>query len=240
MNNAPLVQLNKISKIYQNGKSALIVLYNLNLTIHQGELIAIVGPSGSGKSTLMNLIGLLDRPSSGTYKLGGETISLDMADRKLAKIRSEKIGFVFQTFNLLPRLSALDNVLLPTVYHRAGKNQMAEAKNLLGKVGLSDRLKHRPTELSGGEKQRVAIARALINLPDIILADEPTGNLDSQTGGEIINLLKQLNDEGKTVIIVTHDEKIANECPRLIRLMDGQIVSDSQKPTVNFSVANDV
>lgn len=205
-------------------------LLDVSLTVGQGELVAIVGRSGCGKSTLMNILGLLDRPSSGQLKLGGEAIDLSMSDAHLAKLRGRRIGFVFQSFQLLPRLSALANVLLPTSYQPSSKASAKEKGiRLLESVGLGDRLDHRPTELSGGEKQRVAIARALINDPEIILADEPTGNLDSASGQQIIDLLTMLNRNGKTVIIITHDQEIANHCRRVISLQDGRIISDRQR-----------
>lgn len=218
------IELKNINKIYTPGKLKVPALVDINLAIEKGDLLAIVGPSGSGKSTLMNIIGLLDHATKGELLIAGQPLDLKMPDRKLAGLRSKKIGFVFQTFNLLPRLTALQNVLLPTAY---AKPQIPDRKNkaieLLKKVGLADRSMHKPTELSGGEKQRVAIARALINDPEIILADEPTGNLDSKSGQEIINILKDLNSEGKTVLIITHDEKIAKQCDKTIKIFDGKI-----------------
>lgn len=200
-------------------------LLHINLEIKQGEMLAIMGPSGSGKSTLMNLIGLLDRPTGGELAIDEHQVSLTMSDRKQAELRGKKIGFVFQSFNLLPRLTALENVLVPAAYQKGNRREMRKhAIQILERVGLGERIRHRPTELSGGEKQRVAIARALINNPDIILADEPTGNLDSKSGGEIIALLKELNHHGKTVIIITHDAKVAAECKRVIHMLDGQLV----------------
>ncbi len=224
-----LIELNNISKQFKMGSTTVNALSDISLTIQKGEMVAITGPSGSGKTTLMNIIGLLDRPTGGEYRLGNQLISMDMSDQKLARLRSEKIGFVFQTFNLLPRLSALGNVLLPTSYCRAKRtDRKSRAIQLLTLVGLEKRIQHRPAELSGGERQRIAIARALINDPDIILADEPTGNLDSKTGREIISLLAKLNEEeGKTVLIITHDDKVSAKCQRSIRILDGQL--DSRK-----------
>lgn len=231
-----LIKLEKINKIYSPGrKIAFHALVDINLEIQKGEMVAITGPSGSGKSTLMNIIGLLDRPTSGHLLLDDEPISLNMPDRKLAKLRNQKVGFVFQTFNLLPRFSVLENVILPTIYGR--RSQREKAEEILNKVGLGERIRYRPPELSGGEKQRVAIARALICEPEIILADEPTGNLDSATGQGIIDLLKSLNSEGRTIIIVTHDEKIAAACDRRIKLLDGKIVADERQNTPPLAAA---
>lgn len=219
-----VIELKEVHKIFQPGKVIVTALDNVDLAIKKGEMVAIMGPSGSGKSTLMNIIGLLDRPSSGELHLDGELVDLAMSDSKLAKLRGKKIGFVFQSFNLLPRLSALANVLVPTGYQKTNRKQSIDrARKLLDRVGLKDRLYHNPTQLSGGEKQRVAIARALVNNPEIILADEPTGNLDSKSGQEIMELLKELNKEGKTVIIITHDPKVGDQCERTIRLLDGRI-----------------
>lgn len=217
-----IIALKDVTKTYTTGKLSVPVLHDVTLAIEKGEMVAIMGPSGSGKSTLMNLIGLLDRPTEGTLTIDGEPIRLTMADGKLAKMRSAKIGFVFQSFNLLPRFSALANVLMPTSYTSKG-NQTKRALLLLEQLGLKDRATHKPTELSGGEKQRVAIARALVNDPEIILADEPTGNLDSTSGGEVMDILEQLNKEGKTVIVITHDPSVAKRCQRVIQVKDGHI-----------------
>lgn len=220
------IELKDIAKTYATGKLVVPVLKGIDLSIDEGEMVSIMGPSGSGKSTLMNIIGLLDRPTSGELMIAEKQITLNMSDKMLATLRSEKIGFVFQTFNLLPKLTAVSNVLVPTAYSSKVKSKRNErARELLERVGLGKRGKHRPTELSGGENQRVAIARALINDPDIILADEPTGNLDSKSGEGIIKLLDDLNSEGKTVIIITHDEKIAKKSKRVIEIFDGSIVS---------------
>lgn len=223
-----IIQLKNIEKSYKLKKLAVPVLFEINLDINRGDMIAIVGPSGSGKSTLMNIIGLLDRPTKGEYFLEGEKLTLNMSDRKLAKIRAGKIGFVFQSFNLLPKQTTLENVLLPTAYAKRAPTAKKYALDLIEKVGLSHRTYHKPTEMSGGEKQRIAIARALINHPEIILADEPTGNLDSKSGIQILEILNKLNQEGKTILIITHNEKIAHQCQKIIRLFDGRIVEGVQ------------
>ncbi len=218
------IELIEVDKIYQTGKLMVPALLKATLTINKGEMVAIMGPSGSGKSTLMNIIGLLDRPSAGELKIDDQPVNLMMSDRSLALLRGKKIGFVFQSFNLLPKMTALSNVLLPTIYQKANRTETHKrALSLLDQVGLKERANHRPTELSGGEKQRVAIARALINGPDIILADEPTGNLDSKSGNEVMTILKELQRKGKTVIIITHDPKIGAQCQRTVQLLDGQI-----------------
>jgi putative ABC transport system ATP-binding protein len=219
-----LIELKDIQKIYKTGKLMVPALLDINVEIKEKEMVAIMGPSGSGKSTLMNIIGLLDRPTGGEISIGDSPLTLSMSDRKLAELRGKKIGFVFQSFNLLPRLSALENVLVPTAYQKGSRREFRKrALALLEQVNLTERVRHRPTELSGGEKQRVAIARALINNPDIILADEPTGNLDSKSGQEIITILRDLNQKGKTVIVITHDQAVARSCHRIIRILDGQI-----------------
>jgi putative ABC transport system ATP-binding protein len=224
MNN-PAIELADVNKIYQSDDLLVPALSDVNLALQKGEMVAIMGPSGSGKSTLMNIIGLLDRPSTGELRINGEPINLTMSDAKLARLRGLNIGFVFQSFNLLPKISALANVLMPTSYQKGtAVNFKKRAIALLKQVGLADRVNHRPTQLSGGEKQRVAIARALINNPEIILADEPTGNLDSKSGQEIMALLTSLHKEGKTVVIITHDENIGKQCQRTIKLKDGRLV----------------
>lgn len=223
-----MMKLSNVTKIYGSGDLKIPVLHGINLEINEGEFVAIMGPSGSGKSTLMNIIGFLDKQTDGTYALNGEDVD-NAKERELARLRNEHIGFVFQQFFLLPRLNAQKNVETPLIYAGVSKKERAErAKALLEKVGLSDRIKHLPSELSGGQKQRVAIARALINQPSIILADEPTGALDSKTGVQIMELLKELNREGKTVIIVTHEEEIAAYTDRIIMLRDGLIVEDKK------------
>ena len=220
-----LIELANISKIYQLEGVSVNALDNVSLKIGKGEFIAITGASGSGKSTLMHVIGLLDKASQGTYKFEDKKVE-DFTDNEFAKVRGEKVGFIFQSFNLLPKTSSLDNVLLPTLYIKQHGDVRAKAKALLERVGLEDRMQNKPSQLSGGQQQRVAIARALMNDPQIILADEPTGNLDSKSGEEIIKLLSELNKEGKTVIIVTHEEEIAMQAKRRIILKDGKVIED--------------
>ena len=224
-----LIQLNKINKSYQNGDQELRVLKDIDLEVEEGEFLAIMGPSGSGKSTLMNIIGLLDRASSGEYHLDATEVS-HLSDKKLAQVRNKEIGFVFQQFFLLAKLNALQNVELPLIYAGvATSKRQGLAKQFLEKVELSERMHHLPSELSGGQKQRVAIARALVNNPSIILADEPTGALDTKTGQQIMELLTELNREGKTIIMVTHEPEIADYARRKIVLRDGIITEDSRK-----------
>ncbi len=217
-----VIQVTDLRKIYMMGVVEVHALDGVTFNIHRGEMVAIMGPSGSGKSTLMNLLGCLDRPTSGNYTLDGEEVS-KLNDDQLADIRNRKVGFVFQSFNLLPRQTSLANVELPLRYAGVVKERKARAEAALISVGLADRITHRPTELSGGQQQRVAIARALVNHPAILMADEPTGNLDSKSGKEIIQLLLDLNKNGTTVIIVTHDPGIADRTQRIIRLRDGLI-----------------
>ncbi len=221
-----VLKIKEVSKAYQLGKLVVPVLHDINLAINQGEFAAIMGPSGSGKSTLMNLIGCLDRPTSGKIIIGDLDTSI-LPDMELARIRGRKIGFVFQTFNLISRLTALKNVELPMVYQDISKAERSrKAKALLEMFGLEDRVIHKPTELSGGQRQRVAIARALANEPEILLADEPTGNLDSKTGQEIMQIFNKLHREGRTILMVTHDQGLAQSCDRIIRLKDGRIEDD--------------
>jgi putative ABC transport system ATP-binding protein len=218
-----IISLDKIVKNYYIGSITVEALRSVDIEIQKNEYVAIMGPSGSGKSTLMNLIGALDTPTSGTYILNGTDVS-KMDDNRLAEIRNQEIGFVFQTFNLLPRYTALENVTLPLIYAGAGKSERVErAKQTLDDVGLGDRMDHRPNELSGGQRQRVAVARALVNSPSIILADEPTGNLDSKTSIDIMKLFGQIHTLGNTIILVTHEEFIARYAHRIIHLLDGKV-----------------
>jgi len=224
-----IIHLENIQKSYFMGRNELQVLKGISLDIFKNEYVALMGPSGSGKSTLMNIIGCLDTPTAGNYILNNHDVS-KMADNDLAEIRNKEIGFVFQQFNLLPRLTALENVALPLVYAGMSKRLRNEkAKHVLGMVNLADRMHHKPNELSGGQSQRVAIARALVNDPSIILADEPTGNLDSKTSHEIMDIFGKIQSEGNTVVLVTHEEDIANHAYRVVRLRDGMIESDAPK-----------
>ena len=221
-----LIEIHDLTKSYEMGTEVVHALAGVSLDIAEQEFVAIMGPSGSGKSTLMNLLGCLDTPTSGSYQLNGSETS-KMDDDQLADIRNREIGFVFQTFNLLARTSALDNVALPLVYAGVSpKDRRKRAEEALASVGLSDRMTHKPNELSGGQRQRVAIARALVNRPSILLADEPTGNLDQKTGEEILALIDDLHRNGNTVILVTHDEEVARAAPRIVRLLDGRVRSD--------------
>jgi len=223
-----VIQTEELWKTYEMGVEQLHALRGVSIEIHKGEYVAIMGPSGSGKSTLMNLIGCLDSPSKGSYWLAGRLVS-QLDDDELAYIRNKEIGFVFQTFNLLPRATALHNVELPMIYNGTGAQERLErAKSALAQVDLKDRMMHKPNELSGGQRQRVAIARALVNNPSILLADEPTGNLDSQTGEEIMALFARLHEQGNTIILVTHEPDIAAHAHRVIRLRDGKIERDER------------
>lgn len=221
-----MIKVESLNKIYENGRIQVAALKNINLTVSQGEFVAIMGASGSGKSTLMNILGCLDRANSGKYFLEQVDVS-SLNDDELAKIRNLKIGFVFQAFNLLPKLTALENVELPMIYAGAKhKERREKALAALDKVGLSDRVLHLPNELSGGQKQRVAIARALVNSPSILLADEPTGNLDSKSSEEIMGIFQKLNDEGVTIVMVTHEPEIAHHTKRIVTFKDGEIITD--------------
>jgi len=224
-----IIHLEAIHKSYFLGKQAINVLKGISLDIYKNEYVALMGPSGSGKSTLMNILGCLDSPTSGTYILNGSDVS-KMEDNDLAEVRNKEIGFVFQQFNLLPRMSALENVALPLVYSGIPKKQRLEmAMQVIKKVGLEERSSHRPNELSGGQAQRVAIARALVNNPSIILADEPTGNLDTKTSAEIMEIFDKIHEGGNTVVLVTHEEDIANYAHRVIRLRDGLVETDQYR-----------
>lgn len=229
-----VIKLSNIVKNYKVGTQIVRALRSVSLTINVGEYVAIMGASGSGKSTLMNVIGCLDTPTSGQYILNGHDVS-DLTDDQLAEIRNREIGFVFQTFNLLPRSTALDNVMLPLVYSGVKKQERLErATKILTDVGLADRIEHKPNELSGGQRQRVAVARALINKPAILLADEPTGNLDSKISEEIMQLFAEIHQLGNTLIVVTHEEDIARHAHRIIRLKDGEVESDEINPNPVF------
>ena len=222
----PLIKISNIKRDFVLGNEIVYVLKGIDLQINKGEYVALMGPSGSGKSTLMNLLGCLDTPTSGSYILNGKDVS-QMKDDELAEIRNKEIGFVFQTFNLLPRLTALQNVALPLVYAGIPEaERLKKAKEVLEQVGLGDRIKHRPNELSGGQRQRVAVARALVNHPSIILADEPTGNLDTKTSEEIMQLLDIIHQAGNTIVLVTHEEDIALHAKRVVRMRDGIVESD--------------
>jgi putative ABC transport system ATP-binding protein len=225
----PLIKITQIKRDFALGNEIVYVLKGIDLEIKKGEYVALMGPSGSGKSTLMNLLGCLDTPTSGTYILNGKDVS-QMQDDELADIRNKEIGFIFQTFNLLPRTTALDNVALPMIYAGHSKSERTtRATEVLKQVNLADRMDHQPNQLSGGQRQRVAIARALVNKPSIILADEPTGNLDSKTSEEIMVLLEEIHKNGNTIIVVTHEEEIAAHAKRIIRMRDGMIESDTVK-----------
>lgn len=222
----PIISLNNIVRSFSIGAEEVKALRGINLNINKNEYVALMGPSGSGKSTLMNLLGCLDTPTSGQYILNGTDVSV-LNDNELAQIRNKEIGFIFQTFNLLPKSTALDNVILPLIYAGMGKaERVQKALKTLDDVGLANRVKHKPNELSGGQRQRVAVARALVNNPAIILADEPTGNLDSKTSVEIMGLFEEIHKKGNTIIVVTHEEDIARHAHRIIRLRDGVIESD--------------
>lgn len=233
----PLIKTINITRKFIMGKEVIKVLHGINIEVNKNEYVAFMGPSGSGKSTFMNIIGCLDTPSGGQYFLNGKDVS-KMTDNQLAEVRNKEIGFIFQTFNLLPRYTALENVALPLVYAGLSKaDRIAKAKHALDQVGLADRMRHKPNELSGGQRQRVAIARALVNTPSILLADEPTGNLDSKTSFEIMGLFNELHSKGNTIIVVTHEEDIAKHTSRILRLRDGMIESDVvNEPVKSFQL----
>ncbi|NMA54373.1 MAG: ABC transporter ATP-binding protein [Firmicutes bacterium] len=235
-----MVDVCSVTKDYYIGKIRIPALRGVDLQITSGEMVAIMGPSGSGKSTLMNILGCLDRPSGGSYKLHGEEVS-KKNDAQLAEIRNNAVGFIFQSFNLLPQLTALENVELPLIYRGlAGKNRRAQALNALVRLGLKERLHHRPKELSGGEQQRVAIARAVAAEPEIVLADEPTGALDSRTGEEILALFQELHAQGNTVVVVTHDPNVAYHCERVMYLEDGIVVANEPVRAKDYLLAEEV
>jgi putative ABC transport system ATP-binding protein len=235
--NSPTIRIRGLHKVYRVGSERVHALRGVDLDIQRNEFVAIMGASGSGKSTMMNILGCLDQPTKGSYELNGKPTH-EMNAGSLARVRNEEIGFVFQSFELLPRADALRNVMLPLIYSRRNwLSARRRAKETLGRVGLADRMDHRPNQLSGGQRQRVAVARALVNEPSILLADEPTGNLDSKTSEEIIGLFKRLHADGQTIIIVTHEEDIAGHAARIIRLRDGQVVSDH--PTASDPIHQD-
>ncbi len=227
-----VIQLLHISRFFQVGTEVVKALVDISLNIYRNEFVALMGPSGSGKSTMMNLLGCLDTSTSGSYFLNGIDVS-KMSDNELAEVRNKEIGFIFQTFNLLPRSTALDNVILPLIYAGISKQRRIQmAKETLTEVQLGDRMNHKPNELSGGQRQRVAVARALVNKPSIVLADEPTGNLDSKTSIEIMGLLEEIHRQGNTIIVVTHEEDIALHAHRIIRMIDGRIASDEKNSNI--------
>ncbi len=240
MENEAIIKVNQLRKTYHMGSQTVNALQSVDLSIHKNEYVALMGPSGSGKSTLMNLLGCLDTPSDGEYFLDQINVST-MEDEELAEIRNKKIGFIFQTFNLLPRMTSLNNVALPLVYAGMGKKEREEkARAALEAVGLGDRVDHRPNELSGGQRQRVAIARALVNDPAILLADEPTGNLDTRTSIEIMAIFEELHRKGNTIVIVTHEPDISEHCHRIIRLRDGLVETDEINKEVVSALANPI
>ncbi|MFK5856462.1 MAG: ABC transporter ATP-binding protein [Bacteroidota bacterium] len=232
MQKKSIIDFKGISRFFQVGTETVKALLEVDIVIQENEFVAIMGPSGSGKSTMMNILGCLDTPTAGTYTLNGQDVS-KMTDNELADVRNREIGFIFQTFNLLPRSTALENVMLPLVYASVSKRERtSRAEETLNSVGLSDRMLHRPNELSGGQRQRVAVARALVNNPSIVLADEPTGNLDSKTSLEILGLLEEIHKLGNTIIVVTHEEDVAKHAHRIVRMLDGRIASDERNENI--------
>lgn len=234
----PVIELQGVEKTYRTGEVLVTVLRGINLVVEEGEYVSIMGPSGSGKSTLMNTLGCLDKPTAGTYLLDGKDVSR-LDDDELAAVRNRKLGFVFQSYNLLPRTPAIANVELPLLYSRNGRNRHERARAALERVGLGDRIYHLPSQLSGGEQQRVGIARALINEPRILLADEPTGNLDSRTGAGILELLHELNEQGMTIVMVTHDDNVAHCTKRIVHILDGVVERDELTDTGKCAVTAD-
>lgn len=233
-----IIEISNISKEYSMGSQLISALKDVSLNVEKGEYVALMGPSGSGKSTLMNILGCLDTPTAGSYRLNSTEVS-EMSEDQLAHVRNKEIGFIFQTFNLLPRLSSLENVALPMIYAGMGKKErIARAEQVMDMVGLKDRMHHKPNELSGGQRQRVAIARALVNNPSIILADEPTGNLDTKTSYEIMSIMEDISNRGNTVIIVTHEDDIAKHARRILRLRDGLIETDVQNEPIKMIAGN--
>ena len=227
-----LIDVKDLYKIYNPGENEVHALDGVSLTVHEGEFVAIIGHSGSGKSTLMNMLGCLDVPTSGTYILNGRDVS-SLSDNELSEVRNNEIGFIFQGFNLIPNLTAVENVELPLIYRKVDKNTRRQlAEEALEKVGLKERMKHKPSEMSGGQQQRVAIARAIAAAPPLILADEPTGNLDSKSTQDIMNILDGLNEQGNTIVLITHDDGIAANAKRVVRIMDGKIESDVDRTIV--------
>lgn len=226
-----MIRLENITKTYEMGESQVHALYHVSIHIKPEEFVSIIGPSGSGKSTLMNMIGCLDVPDEGSYFLAGEDVS-DFTDNELSSVRSKKIGFIFQQFNLLPKLTAFENVELPLIYQKVPKEErLSRVEEVMETVGLKDRMKHRPTELSGGQQQRVAIARAIVSRPSIILADEPTGNLDSRSGAEVMEMIQKLHENGNTIVLITHDPDVADEAQRKIAVRDGQVIHPERRGT---------
>lgn len=226
-----MIRLENITKTYEMGESQVHALYHVSIHIKPEEFVSIIGPSGSGKSTLMNMIGCLDVPDEGSYFLAGEDVS-DFTDNELSSVRSKKIGFIFQQFNLLPKLTAFENVELPLIYQKVPKvERLSRVEEVMETVGLKDRMKHRPTELSGGQQQRVAIARAIVSRPSIILADEPTGNLDSRSGAEVMEMIRKLHENGNTIVLITHDPDVADEAQRKIAVRDGQVIHPERRGT---------